>query len=179
MSRVTSISKDTITNSAFEIVREEGFSSLSARSIAKRIGCSTQPIYWAYENMEMLKQDVIEKVVVYLNEKIISFRKTGRSLLDYGIGYIHTAYSEPKLFKLIYFENILNLKFEDITPGPEMIAIMRQDKFSADVSDEELYNIAVKSWIFANGLAFIHAAGMMNYDEKKVEKMLSDFHLKL
>lgn len=179
MPRASSVTKDMIIDSAFEIIRNEGFASLSARNIAKKIGCSTQPIYWVYENMEEIKHDVVTKIVAYLNNKIGSFHKTGRPFLDFGIGYIHTAYSEPKLFKLLYFDNIMNLKFSDITPGAEMIAVMRADDLASNMSDEELYEIAVKSWIFANGLAFLHAAGMMVYDEEKLEKMLSDFMLKL
>lgn len=175
MPRETSITKKMVIDAAFEIVRKNGFHTLTARSIAKQLGCSTQPIYWIYENMDVLKQDVIEKIIAYLTEKIHSFNKTGRPFLDFGIGYIQTAYNEPMLFKLIYFDNILNLKFTDITPEKEMIEIMRKDECTANLTDEECYHIAVKSWVFAYGLASLHATGMMVYNEEKIEKMLNDF----
>lgn len=45
MLRSTIIAQEVIIEAAFELVRKEGFEVLSARNIAKQIGCSTQPIY--------------------------------------------------------------------------------------------------------------------------------------
>lgn len=175
MPKATSITKEMIVSAAFDIVQVEGFQSLSARGIAKHIGCSTQPIYWIYENMDVLKQDVIVKIVAYLNGKINSFHKTNHPFLNFGMGLIHTAYSESKLFKLIYVDNILNLNFADITPGEEMLNVMKTDEYLANIPDDKLYDVAVVCWIFAQGLACLHATGMMAYDEEKIEKMLVDF----
>ena len=46
MPKSTVIAQEVIIEAAFELVRKEGFEVLSARNIAKQIGCSTQPIYW-------------------------------------------------------------------------------------------------------------------------------------
>ncbi|RKW58180.1 MAG: TetR/AcrR family transcriptional regulator, partial [Prevotella sp.] len=40
MPKSTMISQEVIIETAFEMVRKEGFSVLSARNIAKKIGCS-------------------------------------------------------------------------------------------------------------------------------------------
>ena len=45
MPRSTTIAQEVIIEAAFELVRKEGFEVLSARNIAKQIGCSTQLIY--------------------------------------------------------------------------------------------------------------------------------------
>ena len=58
----TTITQEAIIDTAFEMVRKEGFGVLSARSIAKQIGCSTQPIYCCYKNMGDLKIWVISKL---------------------------------------------------------------------------------------------------------------------
>ena len=44
MPKSTTITQEIIIETAFEMVRKEGFAVLSARNIAKQIGCSTQPI---------------------------------------------------------------------------------------------------------------------------------------
>ena len=49
MPKPTTITQEVIIETAFEMVRKEGFAVLSARNIAKQIGCSTQPIYWCYK----------------------------------------------------------------------------------------------------------------------------------
>ena len=63
MPKSTTITKEIIIKTAFEIARKEGFAVLSARNIAKQIGCSTQPIYWSYKNMDDLKAEVCQKAL--------------------------------------------------------------------------------------------------------------------
>ncbi|MDR1761277.1 MAG: TetR/AcrR family transcriptional regulator [Bacteroidales bacterium] len=99
MPKTSSITKEMIIDAAFEIVRADGFTAISARNIAKKMGCSTQPIYWTYENMEVLKQDVITKILQFLSVQIGSYTKTGKPFLDLGLGYIHVAFTESVLFK--------------------------------------------------------------------------------
>ncbi|MEI3065320.1 MAG: TetR family transcriptional regulator [Oscillospiraceae bacterium] len=42
-------------DAAVEVLREGGFSAVNARSVAKKLGCSTQPIYSSFQNMDELK----------------------------------------------------------------------------------------------------------------------------
>jgi hypothetical protein len=175
MPKATSITKEIIIASAFEIVRRDGFSSLSARNISKEIRCSTQPIYWIYKNMDDLKQDVISKMIVYLRDIITNYKKTGKPFLDYGLGYIDAAYTEPTLFKAIYVDNIMERKITDIIPEKTMFEIMRQDTCTADISDDKLLDTAIKAWISVHGLASLIASRMMIYDEDKIRYLLESF----
>ena len=50
------ITKEIILEAAFKITREMGFENVNARSLAKALGCSTQPIYSRYTNMDELKK---------------------------------------------------------------------------------------------------------------------------
>ena len=172
MPKATSITKEIIIDAAFEFVRKEGFASLSARNISKKIGCSTQPIYWVYKNMDDLKQEVTTKIISYLNKMLIEYRKTGKPFLDYGLGYIYIAHTEPALFKAIYIDNILNLKMTDIIHKKEVLNIMKQDACTANISDDKIIEIATKAWFLVHGIASLIVCGMLVYDEGKIEKIL-------
>ena len=172
MPKASTITKEMIIEAAFEIVKTEGFVALSARNAAKKIGCSTQPIYWIYENMEVLKQDVISHMTIFLNNKIHSYKKTGKPFLDVGLGYIHVAFAEPMLFKSIYVDNIFNIKLTDILPNAAVIEVMSKE---LDIPEKQLQELASKSWIFAHGLASLVATEMIEYDEEKIEQLLSSF----
>ena len=172
MPKATSITEKIIIDAAFEIVREESFASLSARNISKKIGCSTQPIYWVYKNMDDLKQGVIAKTVIYLSNILSNYQKTGKPFLDYGLGYIYIAHTESALFKAIYMDNILNLKMTDIIPNKEVLDIMKQDPCTANIPDNKIIEIATKSWFLVHGIASLIVSGMLVYDEDKIEKML-------
>jgi len=71
MLRSTIIAQEVIIEAAFELVRKEGFEVLSARNIAKQIGCSTQPIYWCYKSMDEIKAEVCRKALPYLQNLML------------------------------------------------------------------------------------------------------------
>lgn len=49
------ITGEEIISAAFCVLRESGFAAVNARSVAKKLGCSTQPIYLCFKNMKELK----------------------------------------------------------------------------------------------------------------------------
>ena len=55
MPAVRKVSKEQIIDAAVEVLRDDGFSAINARSVAKKLGCSTQPIYFSFKNMDELK----------------------------------------------------------------------------------------------------------------------------
>ncbi len=54
MSRKASVTESMILDSAFALMQEEGFEQVTARKLAVKTGCSTQPIFRLYENMDQL-----------------------------------------------------------------------------------------------------------------------------
>ncbi len=170
MPKVSTITKEVILDAAFEIARKSGFSSLSARSIAQHIGCSTQPIYWVYENMELLRHDVALRAIDYLNEIIIGYRQTGQPFADLGLGYIYVAHKEAFLFKAIYMENIADIKLSEFPKNPMITKTLELTGNTNCVDDT-----GTKAWIFAHGIASLVSTGMMFYDADKIEKMILSF----
>ena len=70
------------------------------KNIADRLGCSVQPIYSYCQNMEGLRQEVMERIKKFVWEYTTAridssdlFRSTGRA-------YVELAKEEPYLFKL-------------------------------------------------------------------------------
>lgn len=170
MPKVSTITKEIVFDAAFEIARTSGFSSLSARNIAQHIGCSTQPIYWVYDNMELLRHDVAQRAINYLNSIISDYHQTGKPFADLGLGYIYVAHKEALLFKAIYMENIANFKLSDFPKNPMITKTLELTGNTNNIDDT-----ATKAWIFAHGIASLVTVGMMVYDSKKIEKMLLSF----
>lgn len=173
MPKATTVSREIIIDAAFEIACQEGFASLSARNISKKIGCSTQPIYWVYKNMEDLKREVCNKAMQYLSNIIHRYQKTGKPFLDFGLGYVYAASKEPILFKAFYIDNIMNIKMSDILPDQTLLEVIYNDESCAGLSVEEVMDVAAKGWMLAHGIASLIATGMLVYDEKKVEHILN------
>lgn len=58
MARKESITKEDILRAAFEILKEEGAGQVTARKLAAKANCSTQPIFRVYSNMEKLMEEL-------------------------------------------------------------------------------------------------------------------------
>lgn len=55
------ITRSAIIGTAVSILRKEGYDGVNARKIAKELGCSTQPIYSEFGNMNELKAELKKK----------------------------------------------------------------------------------------------------------------------
>ena len=173
--KLTTITQEAIIDTAFEMVRKEGFGVLSARSIAKQIGCSTQPIYCCYKNMGDLKAELCQRALPYLQNIMLRCSKTGNVLLDMGLGYVRMAYTEPALFKAFYMDNIMNVKLTDIFPeSRQAVEIMKDSEEYQHLSEEEVKSGIAKAWMLAHGIASLVAVGMLVYDEEKILEILNN-----
>jgi AcrR family transcriptional regulator len=76
MSRKATITKKDIVNAAFKITKKEGFEQITSRKLAATAGCSTQPIFRIYENMDALKVDVYDKAADYYQQYYADYNKT-------------------------------------------------------------------------------------------------------
>jgi transcriptional regulator, tetR family len=173
MPKSTMISQEVIIETAFEMVRQEGFSVLSARNIAKKIGCSTQPIYWCYKNMDDLKAEICKKGLRLLKNTISEYKKTGNPFLDLGLGYVYMAHAEPALFKAFYMDNIMKVEMTDIlVEHQDIVEIMKNSEEYQKMPDKGINNFFAKSWMLAHGVASLVATGLLIYDEEKILEIL-------
>lgn len=168
MPRTTVLTKEVILNAAIEIVRKEGFGALSARSVAKRLGCSVRPAYDAFGSMDVLKQEVAAKTLEEMENMICGYRKTGRPFFDFGLGYVYTVHAESVLFRSFHAESMLEQKIEDLIPNDRIIQVLRQELNKADVQEDQLEEIAVNVRIYMYGLASFIASGTLVYNEEEI-----------
>lgn len=94
---------DQILEKAFEMVRQEGYESLTARKLAKELNCSTQPIYKAFSDMNGLKIELIQKAQEMMMRFIVKHGEADLpAALSHILGYVQFANAEKYLFQLIF-----------------------------------------------------------------------------
>ena len=68
--------REEIINTTFELLKNDGIRGISARNIAKKMKSSTAPIYAHFENIAVLKKEVInmakDVLINYLEKMHIS-----------------------------------------------------------------------------------------------------------
>lgn len=92
------ISKEAIIDAAAAVLRIGGFEAINARSVAKALGCSTQPIYLSFRNMEELKsaltQRAIEQHTRRVRESLRAHEGCDSRYSSYGMGFVQFAAQE-------------------------------------------------------------------------------------
>lgn len=129
------ISKEAIIDAAAAVLRIGGFEAINARSVAKALGCSTQPIYLSFRNMEELKsaltQRAIEQHTQRVRESLRAHEGCDSRYSSYGMGFVQFAVQEKQLFRWLYLEDNQPGRHQEDVLEPEIIRTV-MDEFGYD-----------------------------------------------
>ena len=172
MPPVRKFQRENIVDIAYEIVKDEGFESINARRIANERGCSVQPIFHNFSNMEELKQAVYEKIYGrYLEYMQIGLNEE-KAYKRSGLAYIKFAKDYPNFFKIIFMQKT-NLSAEEFiladNKGDNIIELGQK---LTNLSYEEQKRFHVKVWIFTHGIACLVATNTIKLKEEEIEELL-------
>lgn len=165
--------REEIIEKAYEMLKCEGLSHITARTLAKKLKTSPAPIYGQFYSMDVLKEELIKKS----REQFLSYvikKYTEKPFLNAGMGYVIFAREESELFRAIFLmENsnkdiILEFKeiiFSEIEKDERFIGVEEEKK-------EWLYN---KCWTYAHGLATLTSMGIeKNNSNEEIKKNLME-----
>ena len=151
MPPITKYDRNAIVEAAFEIAKENGFSGITARGVAERLGCSVAPIYANFATIDDLVAAAAERVFAMSAELIAAqagphpFENMGRASLAFARNY-------PQLFREMALEpNPYVTPHEQIEDA--MAAVMASDPELADWTDTERRRLFLKMRIFQLGLS--------------------------
>lgn len=150
------VTKEHILNKAFEIVRNEGLGSLSARRLAAELNCSTKPIYRVYENMKALEEEVICKAKKFGIDFLQTEQKSPHPFLDFQHNYVSFSCKEQQLFKILMNSDRLSFDHEQHVINLALkIEKMHQDPLFEGLEETQLKRIAIDMTIYLHGIAFM------------------------
>ena len=175
MARKESITKNDIINAAFAILQEEGIEQVTARKLAAKAGCSTQPIFRVYKNMEELAEDLFVKACDFFQEYYSGFRKqTVTPFVHLGNIYIKFAAEHKKLFAFIFLsENRFGRSMYDLINGSDG-NVSREIQAATAQGCANAGNLFMKMWIFIHGAACMTLTGDYDLSEEETIQMLKD-----
>ena len=97
--------------------------AINARSVAKELGCSTQPIYLSFQNMDDLKAAMTQRAVA-LHTRHVRNSNSDTQYSCYGMGFVKFAEEERHLFRWLYLDGEQFGPYRDDVLLPEIIAAM-------------------------------------------------------
>lgn len=175
MSKSVTITKDMILKTAFDIAREKGLDGISNRELAKKLNCSIRPIYYQFQNVDELYNELYIKIEKYFYKFLMdNMNDDMPKYKQVGINYIKFAKKEKELFKILFMSEIdLGLNdfiTKDIEDFNELSKLI---KISTNLNDEDIENFHIKMWIFSHGLATLVASRTINISDEQLKQLLS------
>lgn len=175
MSKNVTITKEMILASAFDIVREKGLEGISNRELAKKLNCSIRPIYYQFQNVEELYNELYVEIEKYFYKFLMdNMNDDMPKYKQVGINYIKFAKEEKEFFKILFMSEIdLGLNdfiAKDMEDFKELFKLI---KISTNLNDEDIESFHIKMWIFSHGLATLVASSTINISDKQLKQLLS------
>jgi AcrR family transcriptional regulator len=169
------VTREQIINTALDIVRKEGIGAVNARSVAAAIGCSTQPVFSNFENMEQLQSAVGGAAYSLYLDCQASEVKSGKypPYKAYGMAYIRFAKEEKELFKLLF---MCDRRGKDVTPSADFEKSVELIMGANGVGDGTARLMHLEIWACVHGIAVMHATSFLELDVELVSDMLSDVY---
>lgn len=125
------VSKDEIIDAAVEVLRDDGFSAVNARSVARKLGCSTQPIYFSFQSMDELKAALSERAIRMhtrrVRDSLRAHEGNDSRYSSYGMGFVRFAAEEKQLFRWLYLEGHQLGPYQNDVLLPEIIAVIVEE----------------------------------------------------
>lgn len=133
------IEKEAIIDAALEVLRDGGFSAINARSVARKLGCSTQPIYVSFKSMEELKTALTERAVQMhtqrVRDSLHAHEGNDSRYSSYGMGFVKFAAEEKQLFRWLYLEGRQLGPYQNDVLMSEVIAVIVEEfGYSEDIA---------------------------------------------
>ncbi len=148
------VTKDNIVEAALAIAEKNGFSSITARSVAKELGCSVAPLYVNFKTMDVLMQALMKKIAS-LSEELLA-KQQGEDYFE-RIGKASLAFA--RRYPVIFREMVLMPVDKTVQKKMQVNILtgMAQDEVMKNWSSEERRRLLIKMNVFQLGLALMVA----------------------
>ena len=164
------ITRDSIIANETELIRKG--KEVSARNIAKALGCSTQPIYSIYSSMAELDRELYYHILEIHKNYIAKYvgQNDMTAYKVYGMGFIAFAKEEKQLFRHMYVEKPFTA--ETLQSDPYFIEVVDVLCNTYGIDKESARKFHMSMSIFSYGLAVIQSADS-NMSDDEISQLLS------
>lgn len=168
------VTKPEIIRASVDLVRESGAYALNARSLAAKLGISTQPIFSNYTTMDALKADVIS-AADKLYQQFIAQELQSEKYPAYkasGMAYIRFAREETELFKLLFMRDRSSEQIARNSEEFKPLLRLIQSNTGLDEQTAALFHLEM--WITVHGIATMIATSYLELATDMISRILTD-----
>lgn len=168
------ITEEMVVDAAFQVTRADGEANVNARTVAKRLGCSTQPVMYHFAKIEDLKRAVYEKTGRFHTEYIMNVPPSRNIMLGIGLNYIRFSVEEPNLFRFLFQSGFAteNSLFE-MVDSDELSPVINAMQRAMGLTVKQTKEVFITLAMFVHGYASIIANNNLRFDESVASEHLN------
>lgn len=167
------ITKDMVIDAAFEVARKIGAENINARTVSKKLNCSTQPVMYHFATIDELKKAAYKKADDYHSEYLMNIPEIQEVvMLGIGMNYIRFAVEEPNLFRFLFQSGFVESSLLEMINSEELKPIISVMQEAMRMSLDQTKEVFITLAMFVHGYASIIANNSLEYDEELVTAQL-------
>ncbi len=168
------ITKDMVVDAAFEIVRTEGASAINARSISRKLNCSTQPVLYSFSSIEEIRQAAFRKAEQFHTAYFMNVQgELDNPLLEIALRYIRFAEEEKNLFRFLFQSDyFINRDISDWSREEKLAPVIALMQSQTELSEASARDLFLSIYLTMHGYASMFACNSLKYDEAAVVQTL-------
>mgnify|MGYP002594382174 CR=1 FL=1 len=164
------VSREQVLDAALAIVREQGEAALSARSVAQRAGCSVQPIYSLFGDMQELVRQLYDHARAWVGAYNREHRHDGDNAFESnGLSHLRLARTERALFHFLYLSP--HMGFNEVYESVAIDGVQQCIEELGHLSPEAARELYLNMIVFVHGMAAMLATGAQFSDEELHARM--------
>ncbi len=167
-------------DAAVQVVREKGIQGLTAKTLAEKLGVSTQPIFTYFDTMDDVKQAVYTAAEGIYDAYIQKGLREAIPFFGVGMQYIRFAREEPMLYRLLFlsrpsengFGAIAAMQRSAAAVCPTLMHIYHIDAADADRYFRDL-------WLVVHSIATLIVTDDCPYTDEEIGQILTGFSVSI
>lgn len=168
------ITRGMILDAALALTRTEGIGAVNARSVAKFLGCSTQPVFSQFATMEALRRSTFDHAGRVIMEKILQYQDRPDFLQRTDELVLNLARDEPRLFHLLYLSDSFESRnlwevMMDWECNRKLVAALAE---RYGLGEEDCRDIFLRGYLLLYGVAAMIATNQMDFTNQQALDMV-------
>ena len=169
--------RDEVVDAALNLMRRNGITGVTARGLGTELGCSSRPIFTAFQNMDEVQRETVAAARNLYNSYVEQGLTETPAFKGVGMQYIRFAREEPRLFGHLFMTAFdTTLKLADVLPVIDNNSdrVLSSIEKTYGLSREVSYSLYQSMWIFTHGIACLCATGVGRLTDDEASSILTE-----
>ena len=156
-------------------IKEKGIDAMNARDLCKYIGCSTQPLFKNFENMDIFKKRLKKYLHDYYDDVILKIVDKNNYLYTISYAYALFALKESNIFKALFMSDLAGSRtIDEVLKSSWNIDTIDSIPKEYNISKKQAENLYRDVRFYTHGLSCQIACKSIIVTEEEIKKLISE-----